>query len=140
MDNKGLIFTLDAVLAIIPVFIILTTIAYIGSDFSATPTQIRESHNAQDVLETMSTYKNSPTDSTTTQNVINALKTKNYDLAEQIACAYLNKTIGNLKYNFTEVNQLNTTIAANGNMEKEHNIAIGVKNYDEYTFKLYIWN
>lgn len=140
MDDKGLIFTLDAVLALIPVFIILTAVAYISTDFSAPSHQIRVSNNAQDILETMSTYKNSPADITSLESITEALNTENYDLASQIASLYFNKTIGNLKYNLTEVNQLNTTIAANDDMKNGQNIAIGVKNYGAYTFKLYIWD
>ncbi|MBI5679512.1 MAG: hypothetical protein HZC47_01240 [Methanobacterium sp.] len=140
MDNKGFIFTLDAVLAVIPVFIILTAVTYISSDFSAPAPQIRASNEAHDILETMATYKSTPTDFTALQSVTDALKTKNYDSAEQIAGSYFNKTMGSLKYNFTEVNQLNTTIAANADMKNGRNIAVGVKNCGGYTFKLYIWD
>jgi hypothetical protein len=44
------------------------------------------------------------------------------------------------KYNFTEMNQVNGTIAANADMEDADNVAVGVKSFDEYVFKIYIWD
>ena len=58
MDDKGFIFTLDAAMALIIIFIALAAVAS-TNEFSSTP-QIRLSHSAQDTLETMATYKKDP--------------------------------------------------------------------------------
>jgi hypothetical protein len=64
----------------------------------------------------------------------------NNESPESVADFYLNKTLGNMKYNLTEISQLNgKTIASNADMENADNLVIGVRNYGNYTFKLYIW-
>jgi len=146
MDNKGFIFTLDSALALVSLLIVLSVVAHI-SDAQSTYSsqQIRISHDAQDTLETMATYKSSLEGFTVLQNITNTLIANNNDatgvaIAGQIASLYLNKTLGSAKYNLTEINQLNTTIVANSNMKNANNIAVGIRSYDDYTFKLYIWN
>jgi len=146
MDDKGLIFTIDAALALIPIFIVLTTIASLGDDglmFSSQ--QIRISHDAQDTLETMATYKAGPEGISALQNMTDTLIVNNNSatgraLAGEVASKYLNNTIKDAKYNLTEIRQLNTTIVSNANMASANNTAVGVRNFGDYTFRLYIWN
>lgn len=146
MDDKGLIFTVDAALALIPIFIVLTTIASLGDDgLMISSQQIRISHDAQDTLETMATYKQGTESICVLQNITETLMiNKNNDtgrtLAGTIAGKYLNNTIRDAKYNLTEIRQLNTTIASNSNMASASNTAVGVRNFGNYTFRLYIWN
>lgn len=60
MDNKGFILTLDAVLTLIPVFIIIFTVTNISeTEMSSSSDHIHELQNAQDILETMATDSNS---------------------------------------------------------------------------------
>ena len=61
-------------------------------------------------------------------------------LPGQVAGKYLNNTIKDAKYNLTEISQLNTTIVSNANMASANNTAVGVRNFGDYTFRLYIWN
>lgn len=145
MDDKGFIFTIDAALALIIVFILIGSLTYLSESQLTSPGQTRISHDAQDTLETMATYKNGPEGLTILQNVSNTLTANNNSAAGineagQVAGAYLNRTLDSGKYNFTEVNQLNSTIVANANMKDASNIAVGVRSYDDYIFKLYIWN
>jgi hypothetical protein len=142
MDDNGFIFTLDAVLALIIVFIALAAVANINE--SPLSSQIRISHNAQDTLETMATYKKGPEEPSVLQNVASILSANKNDQtgineAGQVAGVYLNQTLNNTKYNFTEA-QLNVTIAANADMEEGNNIAVSVKICDDYMFRLYIWD
>ena len=142
MDNKGFVFTLDAVLALIIVFIALAAVASITE--SPLSSQIRLSHNAQDVLETMATYKKSPEGPSVLQNIASILFANKNDQtgiseAGQVAGAYLNQTLNNTKYNLTET-QLNATIAANADMEEASDVAVGVKICDSYVFRLCIWD
>ena len=144
MDDKGFIFTMDAVLALIILFIALAAVANVNESSLSSSSQIRLSHNAQDTLETMATYKTGPDEFTVLQNIAVILAAskndkKGIDEAGQVAGAYLNQTLNNTKYNLTET-QLNTTIAANADMEDANNIAVGVKSCGDYMFKLYIWD
>lgn len=142
MDDKGFIFTIDAVLALIIILIALAAVASITE--SPLSSQIRLSHNAQDVLETMATYKKSPEESTILQDIASILTANNdqtgINEAGKIAGAYLNHTLGSAKYNFTETNQLNTTLAANADMKEANNIAVSAKSCEGYIFRLYIWD
>lgn len=142
MDDNGFIFTLDAALGLAIIFIVLAAVANVNIPSSS---QIRLSHNAQDTLETMGTYKTDPDGFTVLQNVAFALAANNNDQkgiddAEQTAGAYLNQTLGNVRYNLTETNQLNATIAANADMKNANDIAVGAKNCGDYTFRLYVWD
>lgn len=142
MDNKGFIFTLDAALAIIIAFIALAAVVSITE--SPLSSQTRLSHNAQDVLETMATYKKGPEEPSVLQNVASILSANKNDQngikeAGQVAGAYLNQTLNNTKYNLTET-QLNATIAANADMKEANDIAVGVKSCDGYVFRLCVWD
>lgn len=142
MDNNGFVFTLDAALALIIVFIALAAVASITE--SPLSSQIRLSHNAQDVLETMATYNRSPEEHSVLQNVASILSANKNDQtgikeAGQVAGAYLNQTLNSTKYNLTET-QINATIAANADMEEASDVAVGVKSCDGYIFRLCVWD
>lgn len=145
MDNKGFIFTLDAALGLVILFILLAAVVSANNTPLSSSPHIRLSHDAQDTLETMAAYKTWPEEFTVLQNVAAILVAHNNDKigineAGHAAGDYLNRTLGNAKYNFTEVNQVNSTIAANADMNDADNIAVGVRNCDNYMFKLYIWD
>jgi len=145
MDSRGIIFSIDAALALISLFILLAAVTH----FSSTPfvsDHIRINHNAQDTLETMANYKSEDYKSTILQNITDTLKKYNNSpegvaLSGQIADSYLNKALGNSKYTLTEVNYLKGgIIGSNSDMKNAANVAVGVRNYENYTFMLYIWN
>jgi hypothetical protein len=145
MDDKGLIFTLDAAMGLIILFILLAAVTSVNYSPLALSQQIRISHDAQDTLETMATYKKGPERFTVLQNVATVLSANNndktgIDAAGHVSGAYLNQTLGSVKYNFTECNQINGTIAATADMEDASSVAVGVRNYEDYTFRLYIWD
>ena len=143
MDDKGFIFTLDAAMALIIIFIALAAVAS-TNEFSSTP-QIRLSHSAQDTLETMATYKKDPEGFTVLQNItmtLTASKNSQEGIKEtgQVAGVYLNQTLGSTKYNLTEINQINTTIAASADIKDADDVAVGVEGCDGYIFRLCIWD
>lgn len=143
MDDKGFIFTIDAALGLIVIFIVLAAVVSVNDSQLSQSQQIRISHDAQDTLETMATHKTGPEGFTVLQNVaaiLTAYDKSGIDEAGQVAGEYLNKTLGSAKYNFAEVNQINSTIAANADMKDANNVAVGVKSCGDYTFKLYIWD
>jgi hypothetical protein len=145
MDDKGVIFTLDAVMGLVILFILLTVVNSANNAQLSPSPQIRLSHSAQDTLESMATYKTCPEGFTVLQNVAVVLAAHNNDKtgideAGQAAGAYLNMTLGSSKYNFTELSEINSTIAANADMKDAANVAVGVMSYEGYMFKLYIWD
>jgi hypothetical protein len=142
MDNKGFIFTLDAALALIPIFIVIVAVANIG-DLGVSP-QARFAQNAQDTLEIMSNPHNN-VDSSIIQNMADILAANNnsdggIQEAGKIADSFLNKTLPNSKYSMIEINQLNRTITSNGDINKAKDTSVGFKSSGNYIFKLYIWN
>lgn len=145
MDDNGLIFTLDAALGLVILFILLAAVVSANNTPLSSSPHIRLSHDAQDTLETMAAYKTGPERFTVLQNVAQILAAHNNDQtgineAGHAAEDYLNKTLGSAKYNFTEVSQVNNTIAANADMNDASNVAVGVRGCDEYIFKLYVWD
>lgn len=146
MDSRGIIFSIDAALALIPLFILLAAVTNFGGTYIIFPDHIRIEHNAQDALETMASYKSEGCEFTVLQNITDILKRNNNSaeavaLSGNVAGSYLNKTLVNSKYTLTEISQLNgAIIASNADMEDACNIAMGIRNYGNYTFKLYIWD
>ena len=144
MDNKGLIFTLDSILALIPIFIIIVAVGNINDSGLIYPSQnVRSIQDAQDTLELM-TQSNS-LETSILQDITSILiESKNSEggvqKAGEIAGPYLNKTLGNSKYGLVEINPFNKTIISNGDMKNAKDISVGFKSCGNYIFKLYIWN
>ena len=145
MDNKGFIFTLDAVLALIPVFLVLIAVSGASQGNLIQPSQqVRLSHQAQDTLDAMAQYRNGG--ETLLEEIVMVLKSNNNDVsgvdaARKIAGAFLNKTLPGANYELIELNQLNgETIVSKGVRDKAQNVAVGTKNYGNYCFKLYVWD
>jgi len=142
MDEKGLIFTSDAVLALIPVFIIIAVVANVGNSGSVS-NQVRYIQDAQDTLEIMTANQNSY--SNVLQNIASILARNNnsekgIQEAWKIAGPYLNKTLVNSNYRLMEISEINKTLASRGDIKNARDISVGFKNYGNYTFKLYVWN
>ena len=145
MDNKGFIFTLDAVLALIPVFLVIIAVSGASQGNLIQPSQqVRLSHQAQDTLDAMAQYRNGG--ETLLEEIVMVLKSNNNDVsgvdaARKIAGAFLNKTLPGANYELIELNQLNgETIVSKGVRDKAQNVAVGTKNYGNYCFKLYVWD
>lgn len=138
---------MEAVIALIPLFIVLVTVVNMNTnELTFSSQQIRITQDAQDVLETMAQYRNGTNSETVLQAItftLMANKNNQTGLREAslIASSFLNQTLKGMKYNFTEVNQLNSaTIAFNANMNEAENIAVGSGSYGNYTYKLYVWD
>jgi len=145
MNEKGLIFTLDAVLALIPVFIIIAAVANVSvSGLAYSSKQVRYIQDAQDTLEIMTANQNG-LNSNVLQNIASILALSNnsergVQEAGKIAGPYLNKTLGNSKYSLMEISRLNKSIASRGNITNAADISVGFKSSGKYIFKLYVWN
>ncbi|MCE7699254.1 MAG: hypothetical protein K8E24_010725 [Methanobacterium paludis] len=145
MDERGFAFSLDAVLALIPVLIVAAAVTGLNYDPLTTESHVRLSHSAQDSIEAMAHYKQDD-GSNTLQDISNILKENQNDEtgiknAGQIAGSFLNKTLKGANYSLTEETQLKgKVIASNADLNSADNVAVGVKNCDNYTFKLYVWS
>ncbi|HTX60913.1 MAG TPA: hypothetical protein VMC48_01260 [Methanobacterium sp.] len=139
MDDKGFIFTLDAVLALIPVFIIIMALSSSNDGNLILPSQqLRLSHQAQDVMDAMSQYRVS--ESTLLGEISQALVDNDKDAARDLSQAFLDENLPGANYKLVEINQLNgAAIISNGNMESAQNVAVGTKNYGNHSFRLYVW-
>ena len=145
MDNKGFILTLDAVLALIPIFIVLIAISGIDQGNLILPSQhIRLGHQAQDALDAMAQY--STGDDNLIEEMVTVLESNDndassVDAAGKLACAFLDNTLPGTNYELIELNQLHgKTIISKGDMDNAQNVAVGSKNYGNYSFKLYVWD
>jgi len=145
MDNKGFIFTFDAVLALIPVFILLMAVSSVNMGSQIQPSQqVRLSNQAQDSLNLMAQYQNPG--GTVLEEISTVLKANQnnlagIDAAKKIADTFLDKNLPGMKYKLIELNQLKgTTITTNGNMDDVGNVAVGNRNYGNYSFQLYVWD
>ncbi|MCE7699255.1 MAG: hypothetical protein K8E24_010735 [Methanobacterium paludis] len=145
MDEIGFAVSLDAVLALIPVLIVVAAVTSINYDPLTTESHVRLSHSAQDSIEAMAHYKQND-GSNILQDISNILKENQNDEtgiknAGQIAGSFLNKTLNGTNYSLTEETQLKgKVIASNADLKSADNVAVGVKNCENYTFKLYVWS
>ncbi len=144
-DDKGFIFTIDAFLALIPVFILLMAISSMNQGGLILPSQqVRLSNQAQDALDVMAQYHIS--ESTLIEEMVRMLEvngtgTSGVDSAGELASVYLKDNLPGMNYELVEMNQLNgKTITSNGTRDNALNMAVGTKNYGNFCFKLYVWD
>lgn len=140
MNNKGFIFTLDAVLALIPVFIIILAISSSNTGELVLPSQqMRLSHQAQDTLDAMSNFRHS--DLTLIEEISRALNADDENTARTLAREFLDINLPLSHYELVEINKLKgNIIASNGDIDKASNVAVGTKIYGNYIYKLYVWD
>lgn len=146
MDEKGFTFTFDAVLALIPVFILLVTINTAGSgNFGFSSDQVRLSHQAQDSMDLMAQYQGSA-GVTVIDEIVSTLEANNKNsagiqAAGDIAGQFLDKNLPGKKYKLVELKELNgVTIVSNGEITNAKNIATASRSYGNYSFVLYVWD
>ncbi len=146
LDERGFAFTLDAVLALIPVLIVFAAVT--TANYAPLMTSFQEArlpNTAQDSIEVMAHYKEDDGFSTL-EDVSNTLKKNNNDrtgikAAEEIAGPFLEKALNGKHYALTEENQLKgKVIASNAELKDARDVGIGAKSCGNYTFKLYVWN
>lgn len=142
MDEKGFAYTLDAVLALIPIMIVLFGV----SNFSASsefPLQIHSSQKAHDAMNLMVNYREG-NDRSVLEQVSTVLTSDNNNQASirragEIASNFLDKNMAGREYLLTEEKQLGGEIVA-GKMELKNadNVATASRNCGNYTFRIYV--
>jgi hypothetical protein len=142
MDERGFAYTLDAVLALIPVMIVLFGV----SNLAVSPeshSQIHSSQQAQDTMELMVQYREG--------NKMSVLETISSTLASEnnseasitragnIASNFLDKNLPDRDYILTEENQLGGEIlAGKPDLKNTDNLATASRNCGNYTFRIYV--
>ncbi len=141
MDEKGFAYTLDAVLALIPVMIILFGV----SNFTASPEpiQIHSSQKAHDTMDLMVNYREG-NDLSVLERVSTILASGNnsqgsVDSAGEIASNFLDKNLGGREYLLTEESLLGgKTLAGKMELKNADNVATASRKCGNYTFRIYV--
>ncbi|AUB55177.1 MULTISPECIES: hypothetical protein [Methanobacterium] len=142
MDEKGFGYTLDAVLAIIPVMIVLFGVSNLALS-PESPLQIHSSQKAHDTMELMVNYREG--------NALSVLEKMSAILnsgnnspasitsAGELASDFLDKNLASSEYLLTEESQLGGKALA-GRMELKNtdNVATAIRNSGNYTYRIYI--
>jgi hypothetical protein len=143
-DNKGIILSLDSIMALIPVLVVLLTLININSDYIPAYHQKRCYHEAQDSVELMAQYMD-PNGQSVLDRVSKALsdnldQNRGVEAAKRVSDPFLNKTLGARNYCFVELNYLKgREITSNSALEKSSDVAVAVKCNGDYMYCLYVW-
>ncbi len=143
-DINGIFFSMDATLGLIPIIILILTVANTNISYSDSCLENQYFQRAQDTAELMATYTEND-DQTIFEKVSKELS-KNQDQkagiesARTITSPFLERTVGNMKYRLEEMNYLKgSEISSNGDINKAKNVGVAVRCYDQYLFKFYVW-
>jgi hypothetical protein len=142
-DSKGIILSIDAIIALIPVLVVFLSLVNINIDYH-TYHQKRCFQEAQDSVELMAQYMD-PNGLSVLDKVSKALSDNTdpnmgVDAAKRVSDPFLNKTLGGRNYCFVELNYLNgREITSNCALEKSGDVAVAVKCNGEYMYRLYVW-
>jgi hypothetical protein len=135
-DNNGTFFSIEAVLALIPIFIILLTISNLNMDYTYSYQEITLYHHAQDTLDMMSVGPNSGLDQISFAN-----SNRQPEQATKIADHYLRKSMPNSKYRLVEMKNLQEDeICSNTDFKSVKHVAVAVKCHRDHIYKIYIAN
>jgi hypothetical protein len=138
MDDEGFIYTLDALLAIIPVLIVIIALGNVPSSSNSLITKTG-CDDAQDAFDVLADYQdeNKPV----MQAMVDALEVNEDEnrikKAESLIKPFLCKYLAGKSFELTETSQLNgTIIASQGNVDLSPNIQVASKNWGNYAFQL----
>lgn len=137
-EESGIFFCYDAVLALIPIIIIVAVVAQIHTDPSVSNLQLNMFHQAQDTLNLMS-VKNNPYEPSILEQLSSSIAEDNLESAHKIANKWLKSRFENKKYRLEEVNHLNgQEICSSGDMNSSQIVVTAVKSQNSYIYKLYL--
>ena len=143
-DEKGNFFIIDAVLAIILLLIIFlvfnSAISLQDSSYSG---EIKESKNAQDIMEILS-GKISPADVTFIGEISEILKDNENSKESVSEVSKLSKdkfnTFDLKNYRFSETDILNDKVlASSGDYSNADNVSVATRTYGDYSYTLSVW-
>ncbi|HHY00281.1 MAG TPA: hypothetical protein GX531_02740 [Methanothermobacter sp.] len=142
MDEKGFGYTFDAVLALIPIMIVICGVSNLPT-FNEPSNYAYSSQQAQDVMDFMAQYRPNggmsvlETLSTTLESGNNNQASIQY--AGEIFSNILSKNFPKMEYILTEENQLGGEILAGKlDIENENNVATASRNCGNHTYRIYV--
>ena len=143
-DNKGSLYFADAIIAISILFIVMLMLNMLIS--LPNPNYSDASHNsknAQDIMELLSGKVDFEDE--TFLSVISSILKENKNSKKSISevSQICDDKFGEFKltnYMFIETNQLDSTLlSSSGDSSKAGNYSVATRNYDGYSYTLYIW-
>ena len=144
LDEKGNLFVIEAIFAIILllfIFLIFNyTISIPNPNYSA---EIKNSKTAQDTMEILSGKINF-TDRTFIGDISEILK-ENENSKESIdevskLCKDKFKSLNLKNYRFSETNILDDeSLASNGDLSKAKDVSVATRTYGDYSYTLSVW-
>ncbi|MEE1129758.1 MAG: hypothetical protein UHW99_07230 [Methanobrevibacter sp.] len=144
LDEKGNFFIIEAILAIsllLFVFVIFNHVIFTeNSDYS---TVIKDSNNAQDIMEILSGKINF-TDGTFVEDITLIMKNgkNSKESIEEVSQMCKNKFSSlNIKnYQFSETNVLNNKVlSSSGDYSNVNNVSVAIRTCYEYSYTLSVW-
>jgi hypothetical protein len=142
VEDKGFIYTLDAIIALTILLIVTASLTHFLTLEHYPPSEYRNYH-ARDIIDLMASYDTG--NGTVLERIsheLNSHQNREEAIREanRIASEFLNSKFPNIKYNLTAYNGIESvTIASNAEMSKADNINSAIRNYNNYTFQLYVW-
>lgn len=137
-DEKGIFFCYEAALALIPVIIILFTVAHINMDYTGPIHEKVLFQQVHDTVDVMSIGEGIDNPSIFEQ-ISYSLSKNHLETAKKIANSWLKDALGDKKYRLIEINHLNgEEICSNGNIDDADNVAVAVKCQGSYMYKLFL--
>lgn len=139
MDQKGFIFTFDAVLALIPLFLMMILISNLPVSWDS-PSQVTITQDAQDYLDVLASSQMK--DQKVLDCMVRALKTgenSGVEEAGELAKPILDNLTAGKSYQLVETSQLNgTIITSQGNLNSSSSVGSATLNWENYAFVLYV--
>jgi len=144
VEDKGFIYTFDAILAVTIILVVIASLTHFLTLKHYLPSEYREKkYDAEDIMELMATYDMG--NGTILERISHELdshpsREEAIISANRMVSEFLDSRFPDLKYNLTENSGYGSvTIASNGDMSKADNINSAIRNYNNHTFQLYIW-
>lgn len=143
-DAKGSLYLADAIIALSILFIVMLMLNTLISIPSPTYSDVsHNSKNAQDIMEILS-GKVDFEDKTFLSEITSILKDKKnskksiLEVSKICVDKFSEFKINN--YRFIETNHLDSKVlASSGDFSKAENVSVATRNFDDYSYTLYVW-
>jgi len=150
-DNKGFLSLIDSLLSIFLILMVLVSFNMVMD--METPSLSRESHQlktSQDIMEIMSS-KIDGRDYSILERISYTLSSNNNSISsrrdvkkllDEFFASYFNGAYNykDYHYSFIEINQLNgEVLSSNGDFNDYDEVSVAIRNYGNYSYKLYIF-
>lgn len=144
-DKSGFLSLVDSLFAILLLLIAIFSFnLVVDMEIPSLTEESYDSKISQDTFELMAMNING-NDYSTLDSIVYILKTNNNSkpsikTVASVSEDFFNSHILNKHYYFIETNQLNSKVLSkNGDLSLASNVSVAIRNYGDYSFKLYVW-